>query len=225
MSHRAILRHVPFFGMTLRIDPGFGQVIHSMTLAADPEPMAVTYGVAFDVGSADSPALMAAAAVELHDSFGDTVIGAMGNVYTLTTTEIRYVPDSGTLGDDPTIAVTSLARVGAQPGGVLPQNCAVLIHKRTARSGRRGRGRMYVPGIPEGDVSQVGGITTLAGWQTALTAFYNRIVAAPDVLGPVLLHSTSPTVPLLTDPLLVPDGITAFQVDGVIATQRRRLRH
>jgi len=83
---------------------------------------------------------------------------------------------------------------------------------------------MYIPGIPEGDVSQVGGITTLAGWQTALTAFWNRVVATPGVLGPVVLHSTSPAIPTITDPRLAPDPITTFQVDGVIATQRRRLR-
>ena len=85
--------------MTLRIDPGCGQVIHSLTLAADAEPMAVTYGVICETTEPVSSASAAAIAVELHDSFGDTVMGAVCNVYTLTATEFRYVPPDGAIGD------------------------------------------------------------------------------------------------------------------------------
>lgn len=98
----------------------------------------------------------------------------------------------------------------------LPQNCAYLIKKITGVGGRRNRGRMYVPGVPENVVDAAGNLLAaeidaiqgmLGTWFTALQA----ITALGD---PVILHNNSST----------PTPITSFQCDPRIATQRRRMR-
>lgn len=106
----------------------------------------------------------------------------------------------------------------------LPPNCATLVHKTTARGGRRGRGRMYIPwSIVSTSVSEsgviVGADVTLV--QNAVNAW---VSAVQSLVGPlVLLHRESgpevqpPTVP---GP---PNVITAWRVDPLVATQRRRL--
>lgn len=89
-----------------------------------------------------------------------------------------------------------------------------LIRKSTALGGRRGRGRMYMPGGAEADINGAGQIeaATLTALQTDCTAFLNALLAADCPM--VLLHSDATT----------PTLVTALTVDATAATQRRRLR-
>lgn len=106
-----------------------------------------------------------------------------------------------------------------------PANCAVLVHKRTARGGRRGRGRMYLPwacsvttlteagGIAAADISAIQAAVTV--WLASMSSGVGPVVllhrpSSPDIQGP-------PTTPGS------PNVVTSMTVDPLIATQRRRL--
>jgi hypothetical protein len=112
------------------------------------------------------------------------------------------------------VAVQNL--IGTTSLSTVPINCAMLIQKNTARGGRKGKGRMFVPcfGFSESNVDELGVITTgtvasqQALWSSAFTA-----LAASDVK-PALLHSDGSAV----------DLITSITVKQIIATQRRRLK-
>lgn len=96
-------------------------------------------------------------------------------------------------------------------------NVSVLLHKVTGSGGRTGRGRMYIPGVPTAQVSPAGILNTT--YVDGVTAAWNAFRVAMDGIGhePVLLHAPGSPV---TDPI----GITSFECDQRVATQRRRLR-
>ena len=76
---------------------------------------------------------------------------------------------------------------------------------------------MYWPGVPLNEVDQSGVIAgaTLTAWQAALTDFFEDLGTAG--INPVLLHGEG-------SPITTPTPILAWNLDGKIATQRRRLR-
>jgi hypothetical protein len=194
------------------------RVIHSLTLVGDPEPMAVTYGVIY------GPEVdLQAATNEMHDAMGDLVGQILPTAYVLGSTEVHA---RFTAGEPLSVLVHAVDRPGTGVSPVLPQNSAVLIHKRTTRAGRRGRGRIYMPGVIEGSCANNGVLDGAhrASLQNIWTAFLARFGAAGPLgdVNMVLLHNG----PLLSegDPLYEPTLVTSLFVDPVIATQRRRLR-
>lgn len=206
--------------MTVYVPEGYGQVIHSFSLTGDPEPMAITYGITTDDGETFTVDGIAA---ELHDAFGDIIMPFLKTTYTMKQTEVRF--QDTPLPADPTLGLFVGDRVGGTGNDVLPQNSALLVHKRSNQPGRKGRGRLYVPGcIREAQVDDKGIITALevTGLQTAFTSFRTRMNAgAAGQAGTpmVILHTITED-----DATPTPTLVTALVVDSVIATQRRRLR-
>ena len=98
----------------------------------------------------------------------------------------------------------------------VPVGSAYLLQKHTARGGRMGRGRCFLPPIwiDENNVSMAGVITAFD--LGALQTLWNN--ALTDLLAsdcpPVLLHSDGST----------PDPITSWTVNSLCASQRRRMR-
>jgi hypothetical protein len=116
----------------------------------------------------------------------------------------------------PISGVAPQSIVGGTSTATVPINCATLLDKHTARGGRKGRGRCFLPPIwwSEANVDSLGNATSTvqssaqALWASALTA-----LLASDT-PPVLLHSDGST----------PDPITSWDVKALMATQRRRMR-
>lgn len=126
-----------------------------------------------------------------------------------------------------------------------PSNVAVIAEKLTARAGRRGRGRLFVPGIPDTDADNAGVLSSSAvtGWNTVLLGFHQNLLGqtgggtleGADVV-PLLFHGPTTTTTRTTGPGTrtvtttegapgpLPDVITGFSVDNMVGTQRRRLR-
>lgn len=105
---------------------------------------------------------------------------------------------------------------GTKSGEPVPPNCAFLATKRTARGGRRGRGRFFLPPVwvPEHEINAAGVISS--GQVTIVQLLLEGLIAemsAQDIPA-VLLHSDGGT----------PDEITGVTVQSRLATQRRRLR-
>lgn len=96
-------------------------------------------------------------------------------------------------------------------------NVSFLTHKTTSLGGRAGRGRAFIPGVPEGDVNSNGLLTS--GTATAVSLALASIIASANSDGciPVVLHNEG-------SPITLPTAITSWDCDAKAATQRRRLR-
>ena len=98
--------------------------------------------------------------------------------------------------------------------GVTP-NTSLLVKKSTAVGGRRGRGRIYWPGIEEGVIDAFGNIdpTAQSTFQGLFDGF--RTALSSGDVPMVVLHADTGFTPHLVEDLIV---------QNVAATQRRRLR-
>lgn len=204
--------------MALIIPVGYAQAVYEMALDADPEPVVTTLG--HDL-TAVSGGDYADVADDLKGIFNSSWGSGLSNSYVLTGVSLYVGQDGG----PPAIyeSTTAGTRFGAS-AAPLPQNCALLVRKRTSAAGRRGRGRCYLPGVGETTVDHTGAITStqLSGYQGMADTWYDALTAPGAGLTaypPVVLHRSEG---FGVEP--PPTPITAFQVDGRIATQRRRMR-
>lgn len=224
--------------MPLTIPAGEGTAAVRMRYGADPEEMVCTFGIRAGgsvLNTASAERILAAWIARIRPLQDDS-IGIVG-------VTIRVRDDGG--GDFVYDAAPAAASVGGTVGAGLPSNCAILARKFTGRAGRRGRGRMFIPGINEGAIDEVGLLTPagITAWDGALANFLADLGAAatagPPATAPVIMtvqhnNTTSSTrnsgggVTTVTTtqgaagPL--PDVVTQLRVDGRIGTQRRRLR-
>lgn len=202
--------------MPIIIPPGFAHVVHSFSLAGDPERMATTYGVALEGGAGDAPNEVAGA---LHTIFHSNVWDIIPPVYALETTEVRL---GGEAGAPSIVGSFSQRQAGTGTDSPLPQNCALLVHKRSNFAGRRNRGRMFLPVGFEGAVDPVGRINgpSIDGVQQRLNQWLTALQGSPLVTQMVILHSPSNA----GGGVLSPTPVSTLVIDPVISTQRRRLR-
>jgi hypothetical protein len=107
------------------------------------------------------------------------------------------------------------------PGGSAVQNTAVLVHK-TVPYGRTGR--MFLPGVSEAAVSPNGALdgSELTLWQTAVHAAGLGLVTYMDDPTSNFLAMQSQFA--AGDVYTTTKPVNDLVVDGVVATQRRRLR-
>lgn len=139
----------------------------------------------------------------------DNIRPAVSAALTLDRVDVKFGPDDvGPSGTSPSGLNGSIA------GNVTPANLASLIQKQTLLGGRRGRGRIYLPGVPEANTLPNGNLT--GAYNDLLTASWNqfRLDMASSDLPLFLLHSDATP----------PTEIQLFSVDIRPATQRRRLR-
>lgn len=106
---------------------------------------------------------------------------------------------------------------GAGSGDPLPPNVTYLMRKNTASGGRRNRGRMYIPAVPEANSNGGGDLTPTAATNFAAdcTSFLEKMAA--DDLTLTLFRQNAADEFLMT-------AITSLVGEGRLATQRRRLR-
>lgn len=106
---------------------------------------------------------------------------------------------------------------GTYAGSSAAPQVAILVRKTSALGGRRNRGRMYIPGPPEGQVEPGGRLNpTYRGQvQSEVEDLLGDLpAAAANVDQMVIFHQEgSPT----------PTVVTELVVDGLVATQRRRV--
>lgn len=202
--------------MAVRIPTSSGEIAATMVLTGDAEPMACTFGVDGLVDTA-----IAQDAVDAFALLWSTeVMDVVSDQYKFTGAELhcRVPPDDET---DPlrVFVSPSYATFGGNINSATPQNTAFLVHKRTAAAGRRNRGRTYLPGVGESSVSPTGALTgtILTDLPARFEAF--RAGMASNGTPLTILHSAE-----LAANAPLPTYISAFQLDPLVATQRRRLR-
>ena len=148
----------------------------------------------------------------LGDCYDDDIAPSVSDGFGLTDVLVKYGPDeTGQSWLQPYVANGEHAGVGAPP------NTAYLIQKQTTMGGRAGRGRMYIPGVPEASITSSGVLDSTL--RTDLGSGLDNLVGTLAVAGvvPVVLHQPG-------SPLVIPTEITALTVSPVVATQRQRLR-
>ena len=191
-------------------DASFCQANFRFSGPACPSGAEVTLGFRIGVGGVVLPEDQAEVMVT---AWNGTIRTVQSNQVTLDEVYVKAGPNAtGPDGSFPSGAS------GAIGGNCSPPSVAVLVRKSTATGGKRGRGRMYWPGVPEDYINSAGELPSgsLSAWQTQATAFRQYIL--DSLLPPVLLHS--PGISVVPAPL----DITAFTVLGVAGTQRQRMR-
>lgn len=192
-----------------QLGPGFIDCAMEFRRVGDSDPYVCT--MAFEV---DTPPFTQAHADALSLEFRTNFASLLPNDCTMGPMTTRVGQDG-----DPVILLSSATSVGTNSSDFLPQNCALLLQKRSEVGGRRNRGRMYIPGVPETACNEVGVLTTtytnaVKGLCDTFAAEYQD-PAEFNTSAMVILHSTG-------DP--TPTEVTLLTVDERIATQRRRLR-
>jgi len=198
--------------MAFIIPAGFGIARHVIEQAGKASAFVVTMGFSQTTGASPNPE---GAATAIRDAWLDEDGPFRANGFSANFTyrgvEVTMGSETGPLGGS---APANLQ--GTLGANVLPPNCCVLVKKKTARGGRKGRGRNYWPCMwfGEGDVSSVGIIDP-----AIVTAVETEMQAALDLQAatnfpPMLLHEDGTT----------PNGIQVLEVSSLLATQRRRLR-
>jgi len=188
----------------MTIPVGFGQVLFRFEGEAVPTGAAVTFGFehsgTFDVDD------KAATFATIWDG---SLLNQQMNTINLVEVLVKLGPDD----TGPTGAWTGVF-TGSLTGETCPPNVAALIQKRTALGGRRNRGRIYLPALRETQIHDDGVVDSayLDELQNVATIFLGDMDTEGNPL--VILHSGSGA----------PTPITALNVDGRVATQRRRLR-
>jgi hypothetical protein len=196
---------------------GHASVIESLRLVGDAVDHAVTFGIKINEAA---PPTTAELLEVLGSAFNTHVMATMPSQYTHVNTHLEWSvlapPAPQLIGDRPSDTA------GTNPlGNLIPQNSAYLVRKNTALGGRRNRGRMYLPGVPESLVSDAGVLTPVRVTEVtnALEAWRAALVASVAIEEMVILHATS-----LLSPTPAPTPVTSLVCQPLIATQRRRLR-
>lgn len=176
-------------------------------MAGDPEPMWTS--LAYRV---EEPPFTHANAVALTAHLVGELKLTMSSEITLLGAVFRIGSDGADIIDEVSFNIQGVVTVAS-----LPNNTAVLVRKVTALGGRRGRGRMFIPGANRDSCTGNGALIpdAFAGWATAIEAFTDGIPAGANVSNPVLLHQSAPFD--ATD-------VVTLQLQHQVATQRRRMR-
>jgi len=202
-------------GMGVVIPLGFGLATLPFRNTLDPEEMVCTIGFQDDPTASPNTMAVRVFGPLTSQNFMQASSGSVNYSYGPGRVTIMR-----TLG--PVEGVDTVSRTFTNAGLLaLPNNCAILAQKRTARGGRRGRGRMFFPPffIGEGSVTSAGGVTTslIDQWNLELENW--RAGAATNVAPLYLLHD-APEI----GPPIPPDAVTSLVGQYQIATQRKRMR-
>lgn len=197
-------------GASVATPPGFGDVSVKLTLTGFNRSAYITFGI--DPTGTD-PDLVAQACYTSLAGAGALFSQLDSNVM-IAETRVRL----GTDGGEDLLGTHVTTTTGGRSGASVPPNVSLLVHKRTARGGRRGRGRWYIPWL-------------LLTTQVAEDGTLNAGVIGPlqTAMNTTLTALTTNNVPMcvLHEPGTTAEGapnvVTSLTVSNIVATQRRRL--
>lgn len=193
---------------------GYGAVSIRLTHSGMVRPAYCTFGI-HPTGT--DPATMASSCMTAWLLSVNTV---MDSEVTADQCTVRYGID----GAEDVIGTSSNTVTGVVTQASPSAQVAALVRKNTARGGRRGKGRMYIPWmISETNVDEMGTIASgsMSTYQAALTGLITQLDTGNVPM--VVLHR--PSKPGITHPTTpgAPNLVTSLILQSLIATQRRRL--
>lgn len=202
----------------------FGRVTHTMRSGGAARDAVCVYAVRLDAAGFPADWLDT-----IHEIFGESLVSSMTTDWGLVKSELKVGPDE----TGPTFEVSTPLFAGTDAPPTCTPQVAYLLTKRTSVGGRRGRGRMYLPGVKESNVDGGGNLSggALAALQVEATELVT-LLAAADL--PMVLEHGPETVWVLVDgqprrqpvpgPIPDPDTVNSLTASSLAATQRRRLR-
>lgn len=202
--------------MSLVIPPGYGSAAFVLTGQPGTQPYVTTCGV--DLSSAGGDWVAAANACFLAFEF--VFKSQLSQALTLDHVTLTVGSDGPGGSVDSDLAPSSGTRTGSFP----PTALSTIARKTTNTLGRRGRGRMFIPGIvSENEVDEDGTIVTARrNAINALLATFHDELSTGDSWGgfgvpPVLLHGPAAGA-------IPPTPITRFTVSDTVGWIRGRIR-
>lgn len=207
------------------IPEDYAQVTHIFSGVNLPNGGAIVYGIQNQLDFTAQTIADACGTI-----FSTDVLPRLTSDVSLARTDAKLGPnDTGTSASS-----NNGAGPGAQSASSEPPNTAYLVTKSSALGGRRGKGRIFLPGVDAGNVDDAGTVNPVlvAAFQTELTDWLDHL-ATTDI--PMhLLHDYPYTwalvggqprrIPDLTDPPPIPSVVVSLTLQTTVATQRRRLR-
>ena len=200
--------------MPVVIPPGFGEASFIFTGDVGTAPYVTTLGVSL----ADAGGDFVAAANGLMQSYNQAFGGSTSESLSLD----RVILAVGQDGAGGSVESTVGPYQGQGTGDFAPTAMSTIMRKETAVLGRKGRGRMFMPGsVFENNVNEAGALPPGAiadfssrgdDFFTALTSGVPAGVGVPTP--PVLLHSSA----------LLPTPITGFSPARLVGWIRGRVR-
>lgn len=203
--------------MSLIIPPGYGSAAFIFTGSVGTPEHVTTLGVDLSGAGGD----FVGAANRLMKAYGLTLMGQTYSSLTLT----RVTLSVGQDGPGGSVDSDTDAYVGGKTGSAQAVAMAPVVRKVTGEIGRRGRGRMFPPGMLATSEVDTNGMIS-AGRRTSLqTAFddfftdlkFNDGGVGEPTMQPVLLHSSGPGAG-------VPSVMTGFAVAPLVGWIRGRIR-
>lgn len=194
--------------MSTRVPAGFVDVQFKYQSSVDPEAMYTGIGLTLATD---------------FETDAESVLDAI-NIYTVNMqpfTAVQYTIQGAevTVGSaDPEDLVLQMGDFVVGTGNsAFPQNSAFLVKKIGVVPGKRNRGRMYIPAVPNNASDASGAVSepTLTELQDALNLAGADIAGLPGITSPVVFHGSAP---------YTPSAIAGLQLDGRLASQRRRMR-
>jgi len=129
----------------------------------------------------------------------------------LTAVQVRQYNPAGPIAYDQPV---SPASAGTRVGVAESANATLTMSWRTGFSGRTQRGRIYVPSLPEADVSTA---DTVGSVELGVLA-----AAAAQFIGPLWSNSVYPVI-FHRAPAPGASTINSYILDNIVDSQRRRL--
>lgn len=203
--------------MTLVIPTGFAEASVELRNEGDPQPWYITCGI----GVGDAEGAWGDVAANVAGSWAEAFAGSFSTSTSITGVRLTIGQD----GPDNLTVFVAADYTGGSTEAKLPQNCALLIDKGSAFGGRKNRGRFFVPNVlSESQVNNVGVIdgSVVTSFQeqadTLLEDFTTGVIglSTPRTPTPMFILHNSATPD--------PTPVNRLTVQGVISTQRRRLR-
>lgn len=200
--------------MAVNIPPGFGQAALIFQASIGTPAFVTTVGV--DLGEAGGDYV--AAANKVMETYSTVFMPTTSNALNLVQCLLTVGQDGQGLGS----VSSDLDPVqGGDNGNQVPINLAVILRKNTTVLGRRGRGRMFLPGVAnQSQVLESGRLTSeaLEGLSAAGAIFNSTLrgtVGSDEypATPPVLLHKTGAPTPIQT-----------FTCAPIIGVVRKRVR-
>lgn len=201
--------------MAIDIPEGFAQAAWVVTGQYGTDPFVTTLGL----GIASSEGSLTDIANQCFAAFVTAFRTKLSNGLTLQKCTITTV-EGGSLGSvDSDLAPSQGGRSSNDDVIAL----ALLLNKRTAQLGRKGRGRMFIPGVLADDDTGLGGQYSDSArddFQDRAADFLLNITGQapgqvdPQELNPVLLHTDGTT----------PTSISSLVVAPKVGVLRKRLR-
>lgn len=198
---------IPFVSGIL--GPGYVDFSLEFRRAGDPDPYVVTWAVEIE-----TPPFT-------QTGVDNQLVEFVSRFESLFPNDCTIGPLTARIGQDgdPLVLVADTLDQGTNTSDFTTQNVALLVQKRSDFGGRRNRGRMFMPGVPESAVNEIGELTSTYrnAVQGLLDDWLENLQAggALNTSNMVILHSSAPSTPTV---------VTSLTCDSRVATQRRRLR-